>query len=568
MTDILEKNEILNDSLRRILSCIESNEESNYVQTIELFDKLMDTFGDEVTQEANIISIESDYVGLHLGNYEKNDFFKLVASFSNYQVLHAFYTLRILNDALEILNKQSNIREFSLNNENDNTIIVGDLHGNFRDLKHIIDIYGLPGDKYQFVFNGDFVDRGKQQIEVLITVLYAFILNPNRVFLNRGNHENKSCNTNSNFDPNFLTDIYHKYNKYHGIIFDTAEKLFSYLPLATIVTNSVHLRLFICHGGISYNTDLDFIQNKLERYLFKRVSTGARLHLTGSTALSADIVTDILWSDPITYINNNLRPKYATSLNGCYHNTARKVGVYFGEDLLNSFCDKYNITWLIRSHEVRDNGFSKDQEKCFTIFSASRYCGGTNHGAVISLQFDSNEFKVYKYITQYESADEIYLKNIDLIEQFKRILTHNESHLMKIFEQHDPQHSGLLSIDTWAKCICQAFDEIEPSDVIEIRDHLCECDNQNNQVRYLTMFTTSLKNENFMIQLKNLFDIIDRNHSGKISRTEAKNALEAMSKKFDTDLQKRYLNLLMNMDKNSDNQIDFNELKQALVIET
>ena len=44
------------------------------------------------------------------------------------------------------------------------------------------------------IFKGDFVDRGPKQCEVLLTILYAFLLFPNRVFLNRGNHEDISLN--------------------------------------------------------------------------------------------------------------------------------------------------------------------------------------------------------------------------------------------------------------------------------------------------------------------------------------------------------------------------------------
>ena len=79
------------------------------------------------------------------------------------------------------------------------------MHGSFKDLYYLIQKFGTPGKNYRFIFNGDFVDRGPQQCEVLLTILYAFLLYPNRVFLNRGNHEDLSLNLNKNFNANPFT---------------------------------------------------------------------------------------------------------------------------------------------------------------------------------------------------------------------------------------------------------------------------------------------------------------------------------------------------------------------------
>jgi len=49
------------------------------------------------------------------------------------------------------------------------------------------------------VFNGDFVDRGKRGLEVLLLLLSLYLAFPNAVFLNRGNHEDSVMNARYGF---------------------------------------------------------------------------------------------------------------------------------------------------------------------------------------------------------------------------------------------------------------------------------------------------------------------------------------------------------------------------------
>ncbi|XP_040915368.1 serine/threonine-protein phosphatase with EF-hands 2-like [Toxotes jaculatrix] len=183
---------------------------------------------------------------------------KLVEAFKHKQQLHARYVLQLLGETWRLLRILTNINHVSTCHTKEITI-CGDLHGHLEDLLLIFYKNGLPSCEKPYVFNGDFVDRGKNSLEILL-ILFGFLLvYPNDVHLNRGNHEDHIVN----LRYGFTKEVLGKYRMHGKKILKLLQKIFSWLPLATVIDHKV----LIVHGGISDTTDLDTIA-KVNRHKY------------------------------------------------------------------------------------------------------------------------------------------------------------------------------------------------------------------------------------------------------------------------------------------------------------
>ena len=137
--------------------------------------------------------------------------------------------------AKEILMKEKNVQPVSTP-----VTICGDIHGQFNDLMELFEIVGQPPDM-NFLFLGDYVDRGFFSVEV-VSLLFAFkVRYPSQITLLRGNHETRQ-----------ITQVYGFYDeccrKYgNPNVWKYFTDAFDYLPLTTLIDNQI----FCLHGGLS-----------------------------------------------------------------------------------------------------------------------------------------------------------------------------------------------------------------------------------------------------------------------------------------------------------------------------
>ena len=146
--------------------------------------------------------------------------------------------LKIINIATSILSQEPNILEIK-----DPVVVVGDIHGQFYDLISLLELGGDLKDT-QYLFLGDYVDRGSFSIEVLLLLFSAKISYPKNIWLMRGNHECRQLTSYFNFK--YECEI-----KFDIEVYNAFMCSFDALPIGCIVNNK-----FACvHGGISPTID-------------------------------------------------------------------------------------------------------------------------------------------------------------------------------------------------------------------------------------------------------------------------------------------------------------------------
>ncbi|GJP53245.1 hypothetical protein CLOM_g12420 [Closterium sp. NIES-68] len=242
--------------------------------------------------------------------------------------------------------------------------IFGDLHGQFGDLMRLFDEYGSPstaGDiaYIDYLFLGDYVDRGAHSLETIILLLALKIEHPRNVHLIRGNHE--AADINALFG--FRIECIERMGEQAGIwAWQRINQLFNWLPLAALIEKKI-----ICmHGGIGRS--------------IQHVSQIEELQRPISMEAGSMVLMDLLWSDPTENDSiEGLRPN------------ARGPGlVTFGPDRVMEFCQNNDLQLIIRAHECVMDGFERFAAgHLITLFSATNYCGTANNaGAILVLGRD------------------------------------------------------------------------------------------------------------------------------------------------------------------------------------
>ena len=291
-------------------------------------------------------------------------------------------TMLILNKAMKVFKKEPNLLKLDKMPIN----VVGDVHGQFYDVVKLFEVGGEVSNT-NYLFLGDYVDRGVYSVE---TLLYLYVLKinyPDRIFMLRGNHECKHLT--SYFT--FKNEVMHKYQKNNYNAEPTSRLTsveiyrafclsFNYLPIAAVLNE----QYFCVHGGIS--PELEYIEDVNTKIpdRFKEVP-------------SSGLFCDLLWSDPLeNYDDSNETELFL-------ENTQRGCSYMYTYEAVTHFLERNNLLCVIRAHEAQDLGYRmyKNSNKfnfptLITIFSAPNYLDSYNNKAAI-LKFENNTMNIRQF---------------------------------------------------------------------------------------------------------------------------------------------------------------------------
>ncbi|XP_063387751.1 serine/threonine-protein phosphatase 5 [Cydia fagiglandana] len=310
-------------------------------------DKKEVNIADSINLDA--MTIEDEYEGPALENGKVTLKFvtELMEHYKQQKKLHKKYAYKILIDVKSYLQKQPSLVDIKVGDDKKFTV-CGDIHGQYYDLMNIFNLNGLPSETNPYLFNGDFVDRGSFSVECIFTLFSFKLLFPDHFYMSRGNHETLDMNRMYGFRGEVTS-------KYTSQMADLFTEVYNWLPLAHCINN----RVLVMHGGLFSKDDVTLDD-------IRRVDRNKQPPEDG-------IMCELLWSDP--------QPMLGRSP------SKRGVGCQFGPDVTANFLQRNGLQYIIRSHEVKNDGYELAHDgKCITVFSAPNYCDTMgNLGAFITM---------------------------------------------------------------------------------------------------------------------------------------------------------------------------------------
>jgi serine/threonine-protein phosphatase 6 catalytic subunit len=245
--------------------------------------------------------------------------------------------------------------------------VCGDIHGQFYYLEKLFQTgCAVPDSNYLFL--GDFVDRGYYSLETFTRLLTLKAKWPDRITLLRGNHESRQ-----------ITQVYGFYDECHTKYGNANAwryccRVFDLLTVAALIDEQV-----LCvHGGLSPDIrTLDHI----------------RLIDRNQEVPHKGAFCDLVWSDPEEV------DAWAVSPRG--------AGWLFGANVTNDFMHTNHLKLICRAHQLVHEGYKyMFNDQLVTVWSAPNYCYRCGNVASI-LEFSDVENRTPKIFDAVPNSERV-----------------------------------------------------------------------------------------------------------------------------------------------------------------
>jgi len=309
--------------------------------------------------------------------------------------------------------------------------IFGDIHGNLEDLHFFSDNIwrlGMNLTAGNFLFLGDYVDRGQSCLEVIAYLLSMKLQNPQKVFLLRGNHETRDVNGWEEHygERSFIWQCRNRFGDDIGYrIWEACNQVFDRLPLAGVVDQDI----FCVHGGIprpvSYSIPGSVsTTTRIQDILKVPKVAGINPPYEHEDDAYQQVASDCIWSDPASEEQEmqsvNQQTGFGESLRG-------GGAICFGNKAVTDFLQEQGFSYIMRAHEAHAEGVAVSKgARVFTVFSTSRDHNQGSQALAGCILVDDERLQVINrspaYKNQYvHRRDSLSLQQLTSLEIAKRI---------------------------------------------------------------------------------------------------------------------------------------------------
>jgi serine/threonine-protein phosphatase PPG1 len=260
-------------------------------------------------------------IGSHIDSVSYNpsvsvgsDFDVYLSELSSYRLLPPAVIQFLCTKISELWQQDKNVLSLS-----SPQTLVGDVHGQYSDVLEMFHISG-PVPHTNYLFLGDYVDRGPQSILTITLLIVLKLRYPNRIHLIRGNHECRSISRTYGFYAECMAK-YPEDSKVWSYFCDA----FDYMPLAALIDNHI----FCAHGGLSPTFNLISQLSMIDRV--------SEIPFEGA-------MCDLIWGDP------------EADQQG-FQLSTRGAGYIFGRDIVEKFLYINNLNFFMRAHQLCHEGY-------------------------------------------------------------------------------------------------------------------------------------------------------------------------------------------------------------------